>query len=410
VRIVEAEIIPIYPRLVARNTAHNAHFPNWNVRTVFRLKADNGLTGYGDYRCPPPPRSAVEPLLGRSPFDFLNNDFNPGLGGALYDLMGKYLELPAYKLMGQKLRGAIPVAAWTKPASPEKLRQEVKRAVAEGYTTMKMHSAEYYDILAQHQAVLESAPPEFRMHYDFNHNRSLATVLPLLRELEQGRAVACVEDPLRPNDVEGWRLLRRQLRLPIVMHPTPLGGLHEIHLDMADAYMLGGQIGSTLRRGGALAAANTAAVVQLTGGTLTKALAMHLSAVLPAPVLHTVDLDDQYAEDITTERLPVIDGRTPVPEGPGLGPEVDEAALARLAAREPTPVPKHVAALHLRDGHTLYFRSLMEAQEGGVQRMTGQEEGAVRGLQLELWDDDGSDAFAQVYQRVHQQGPYLEAK
>jgi len=44
-----------------------------------------------------------------------------------------------------------------------------------------------------------------------------------------------------------------------------------------------------------------------------------------------------------------------------------------------------------------------------VQRMTGQEEGAVRGLQLELWDDDGSDAFARVYERVQQQGPYLEA-
>jgi L-alanine-DL-glutamate epimerase-like enolase superfamily enzyme len=246
------------------------------------------------------------------------------------------------------------------------------------------------------------------MHYDFNHNRSLATVLPLLRELEQSPTVGWVEDPLRPGDVEGWRQLRQQVRLPIIMHPTPLGGLAEIRLGMADAYMLGGRIGSTLLRGGALAAANAAAVVQITGGTLTKALAMHLAAVLPAPVLHSVDLDDQYEEDITTERLPVVASTTPVPERPGLGVDVVEAALETLAARQPTPVPKHVAALRLADGHTIYFPSLMAAQEGGVPQMTGREEGTIRGLRLEIWDDDGSDAFARVYARVQERGPFME--
>ena len=79
--------------MVARAAAHNAHYPNWNLRTVFRVRADNGLTGYGDYRCPPPDATVAGPLIGRSPFEFLGNDLNPGLGAALYDLMGKQLDV-----------------------------------------------------------------------------------------------------------------------------------------------------------------------------------------------------------------------------------------------------------------------------------------------------------------------------
>jgi L-alanine-DL-glutamate epimerase-like enolase superfamily enzyme len=184
-RITDVDIIPIYPRLVARAAAYNAHFPNWNLRTVFRVKTDNGLVGYGDYRCPPPSEAVARPLIGKSPFDFLGNDFNPGLGAAFYDLMGKHLEVPAYKLMGQKVRDWVPVAAWTKPAAPETLRAEVKRAVAEGYSIMKMHSAAYYDLFEQNRAIEEVAPPGFLMHYDFNHNRSLPAVLPLLRHLDR---------------------------------------------------------------------------------------------------------------------------------------------------------------------------------------------------------------------------------
>ncbi|MGH2368326.1 MAG: enolase C-terminal domain-like protein, partial [Chloroflexota bacterium] len=299
----------------------------------------------------------------------------------------------------------VSVAAWTKPASPAKLREEVPRAVAEGYTIMKMHSCDYYDIFEQNRAVEETAPDGFLMHYDFNHNRSLVTVRPILKELEQSRVVGFVEDPLRMNDVDGWRYLREQVRIPLIMHPAPLGGVQEILQGMADAYMSNGQVGSTLQRAGAMAGLNIPLLLQNTGGTLTKALAMHLAAVCPTATMHTVNLDDQYEDDITTERIPVVEGSSPVPDRPGLGIEVDEDALARLAANEPTPVPKHVAALRLRGGHTIYYPSLTAVN---VQKMTGKEEGTIRGLELELWDEDGSAAFERVYRRVQEDGPYVE--
>ena len=423
-KITSVDVIPIYPRLVARAAKHNAHYPNWNVRTVFRVRTDSGLVGYGDYRCVPPPETIGKPLIGRSPFDFIGNDLNPGLGAALYDVMGKHLDVPAYKLMGQKVRDWVSVAAWSKPAHPDLLRVEVKRAVEEGYTIMKMHSIDYYDILEQNKAVEEVAPPGFKMHYDFNHNRSLVSVLPLIRELERSRVVGFIEDPLRANDVDGWRRLREKVRVPLIMHPAPLGGVQEAMQGMADAYMSNGLIGSTLQRGAALAGLNIPLLLQVTGGTLTKALALHLGAVCPSATMHTVSLDDQYLDDITTERIRVVEGSSPVPDGPGLGFEVDEAALARLAANKPTPVPKHVAAVRLRSlarlaggaerpgddlssrlgGHTIYFPSLTTIN---IHRMTGREEGTIRGLCLELWDDDGTPEFGRVYEKV-QRGAFVE--
>jgi len=301
------------------------------------------------------------------------------------------------------VRDRVPVAAWTRPASPEDLSREVQRAVAQGYKIFKMHTCEYYDVLEQNRAVEAVAPEGFWMHYDFNHNRPLAAVLRLVQELEKSRAVGMIEDPVKLNDIDGWRRLREKTRLPILMHVPQLGGGQEIIHGCADAYMVGEVgIGTSISRGFACAEANVSTVVQLTGGTLTKALAMHLAAVLPN-VSHSTNLDDQYEEDVTKARLPVIEGCSPVPEAPGLGVEVDEAALARAAANGPTEVPRHIGVLHLAGGHRLYTQGFP-----AVSRLLGFAEGNIRGLKLEVRDDDGSEPFARMYARLEKEGPFIE--
>ena len=357
-KITDIEIIPTFPRIAERNAAYTARFHDMNHLTVFKVHTDTGVVGYGEFRCTPPPRSYVEPLIGRSPFDFINNTLNPGLGGALYDVMGKYLDVPAYKLMGQKVRDAVSVAAWTRTASPELFAAEVLRAVAEGYTIFKMHTCAYYDVIEQTQAVQEVAPPGFKIHYDFNSNRTLAAVLPIIRELERFPVVGYIEDPLAAHDLDGWRRLREQTRLPIIMHKAPVGHLQELLLGAADSYMLGSSIGETLIQGMAYGQANAQVSVQFGGGgTLAKALTLHVMAVLPTATGHSVNLDDQYEEDIATERIPVIEGFSPVPEGPGLGVEVDEEALARVAANKPAVPPKHIGIIRLPNGHELHTPS-----------------------------------------------------
>ena len=304
-KITDVEIIPIYPRIASRNADQKARFRQLNHRTIFKVTTDNGIVGYGDARCAPPPKESVEGVVGRNPFDFINANLNFGLMGALYDAMGKHLEIPAYKLMGQKVRDRVPVAAWTRPASPEDLAKEVHRAAAEGYMIFKMHTCSYYDVFEQNRAVEEVAPEGFKMHYDFNHNRSLSAVARIIQELEKSPVVGLIEDPLFSWDTDGWRRLRELTCIPLLMHVPQLGGGPEIIQGCADAYMVGeGGLGPALARGVACAQANISTVIQLTGGTLTKAMAMHMGAVLPL-VMHSTNLDDQYEEDVVKERIEV---------------------------------------------------------------------------------------------------------
>ena len=49
-KIAEIDVIPIRPRLAARYAGREVWYPGINHRTVYRVRADNGLVGYGDHR------------------------------------------------------------------------------------------------------------------------------------------------------------------------------------------------------------------------------------------------------------------------------------------------------------------------------------------------------------------------
>ncbi|MDA0747495.1 MAG: hypothetical protein O2954_13325 [bacterium] len=408
-KITDIEAIPITMPLAKRydNHAGRTRMYDMDQHLLVKVKTDNGLVGYGDDEdfSKPIPQSELEPLIGRSPFDFLQNNLHRALGMALYDVMGKHLEVPAYKLMGQKVRDAVPVAAWTRPCPPEVFREEVKRAVEQGYTIFKMHSDAKYDVIEQTKAAEEVAPPGFKIHWDFNHNRCQATILPIISELERNHPiVGFIEDPLPWADIDGWRTLRARTRIPLIMHVPQLGGIQEIIRGVADIYMVGnGGIGNTLISGFAYGKANIQTLIQQSGNTLMKALALHMAAVLPTASAHIVTLADQYDEDITTEMISVDEGFSRVPEGPGLGVEVDEAALAKTISRTPIERSSCIGVLQLPGGHRVYSKG-----DPAVQRFTGYEEGAIRGVKYERWEDDGSEKFRQIQAQLEKRGPFME--
>ena len=88
-----------------------------------------------------------------------------------------------------------------------------------------------------------------------------------------------------------------------------------------------------------------------------------------------------------------------MPKGPGLGFEVDEDAVSRLAAQKLVERPKHVGILHMPDGHTYYGPSYVSPTT-----VTGKEEGTIRGFRSEIWEDDGSADFEGIYDRVQKEG------
>ena len=410
-KIANIEMIRIIPAYAERYEKHQVRMDGVNHRAVCKVETDNGIVGYCEYDWPGalPDQSTLEPLIGRSPFEFLNNRFDPALGGALYDVMGKYLEVPAHKLMGQKVRDAVRVAAWTRPCPPALFREEVARAVKQGYMVFKMHTSGRDDPIEQTLAAEEVAPEGFKLHYDFNASHTVAGALPLIREMEKHPIVGFIEDPLPWRDIDGWRMLRRRTHIPFIMHNPLLGGIQEVLLGAADIYLIGGgvplvSIGDMLTRGTAYGLLNIQVMTQFVGGTLAKALGLHIASVLPTATAHMINCDDLYGDDITKERIAVTDGFSLVPTGPGLGYEVDEKALARCAAEKPYEIPRLLAVLHLPSGNTIY--SIRWPDAGAL---TGHEEGMIRGVSFDLWEDDGSEKFERMYARVQKEGPVREA-
>ena len=91
-----------------------------------------------------------------------------------------------------------------------------------------------------------------------------------------------------------------------------------------------------------------------------------------------------------------------MPDGPGLGVEVDEEALAQLAANyrnDSQSPPRCVGVLHLPVGRRWYTILAPD-----ISRLTGCEEGTIRGIRLDLWSADGSDKFERVYEQVVREG------
>ena len=120
-KITDVDVIPIYPRLAARYADRHADMVGIDHRILFRIDTDAGLVGWGETRVRPwahPDPDVGKPLIGKRPIDFINNTLalGPGINTALYDLLGKALDVPVWKLIGPKRRDWVPVAAWTRPA------------------------------------------------------------------------------------------------------------------------------------------------------------------------------------------------------------------------------------------------------------------------------------------------------
>jgi galactonate dehydratase len=221
--ITEVEVIAVYPKLAGRYAHRLMDYYTIDHRDFFKVSTSTGVVGWGENRARPQSHIApgsFEHLIGMSPFEAVHlAGLNAGVVTALFDVMGKHLDLPVHALLGRKVREWVPCCAWTRPASPSDFADEIVRAAVEGYSTFKMHSASHFDVLEQIRAARAVAPPGFKLHLDFNHNRTLASVLPLLQELQEEHRdlVGFIEDPVVYEDLESWCAIRSQFTIPIVM-------------------------------------------------------------------------------------------------------------------------------------------------------------------------------------------------
>jgi L-alanine-DL-glutamate epimerase-like enolase superfamily enzyme len=407
-RITDVERITVKVPLTPRCEAWNAReIWQWCISEIIRITTDApGIVGYGEtlphYTWGQVSEAAIERVKGGNPADFLGDDsLGAGLQMALYDVVGQALETPVYRLFNlPKVRDWCPISWWNIDFPPEALAAEAQDALARGYTSYKTKARPWWDVYEQVEAISAVTPAYFRLDLDWNQMLlNAGNAAPVLAELDKYERVAIYESPIMQRDIEGHRQLRQKTTRPLALHFDDPPFRTAIREEMCDGFVVGGGVADVLRQGALAAAFEKPFWLQLVGVGLTTTLSVHLGAVLPFAQWPSVNCLNIYADDLLVEPLTIAGGYARVPEEPGLGIQVDEAALSRYKMEPPysLPPPRLLLSVVWPGGRVRHYASLRQAWDDG---QAGNIPAQERGVTMEVHPDDGSTEWAKLYARA----------
>ncbi len=376
-------------------TGIEVHIVNMGHRSIpfVTVQTDEGISGVGEaYSCGPDLATvkAIKDfehwLIGRDPRDieglwhlmFAGTRFpggmvvNAAISGiehALWDIAGKSAGLPVYRLLGGKARNRVRVYQSVAGNTPTDLAAQAQGRVAEfGYTVLKMnplpadaHEIAWNQVLdaaeARVGAVRDAVGPGVEIGLD-----------PHARIFEVGRAAQLcavvapfrpmfVEEPLRPENLEAWAALKRQVSMPLATGEMlytrhqflSLLSQYAVDFIQPDVCVTGGIW--EMKKIAALAEAHYVSVAPHNPcGPVANAVNAHFAlSTQNFEVLEYHPDQEGVRGKILQEPIPLVDGFLEVPDTPGLGIELN---MEFVTGQEYTPW--HRQRLYRPDGSLAY--------------------------------------------------------
>ena len=265
-----------------------------------------------------------------------------GLDMACLDILGKSLGAPVWRLLGGPVRDRIRVYSGVGGPAPDQYAASARSAVAKGFTAVKMTPfpepvryidtpAVVDDVVSRVAAVREAVGSQVDVAIDFHRAVSPAMARILVRELEPLRPMF-VEEPTHPENVDALLEIARSTSIPIATgeRNTTRWGFREICEKKAAAVLqpdvrhCGGIL--EMRRIAAYAEVHYIAVAPHSAADAV-GVAASLQAMAATPNFLIQEFGGGTGEGLFTEPLRFEDGFVALPEGPGLGIEIDPEGL-----------------------------------------------------------------------------------
>lgn len=404
--------VPFTPRQQQITTQSVSTVYNWSLLELCKVTTDTGHVGWGEtvihYTYSRVSAESVARVLGESPATLMNDDsLGAGLQMALFDVVGKILEVPVYQLLGKQCRSGVPISWWSIDASPENWAAEAADAVKNGYTSFKNKPRPWWDIVAQVEAVAEVVPADFKLDLDPNSSlRDATTAIPILRKLATHPNVAMFETPIPQSDVEGNKQIRQTIARPIAMHFGSPPYTTCVREDVCSGFVIGGGKSQVMREGQLSAAADMPFWLQIVGNGLTTTWAGHLGSVLTHATWPAITCINLYSDQLLTRPIHVAEGCHTIPDGPGLGVEVNEEAIERFRVPPENldadgytihPVPRILKTAVYPDGSCIHM-----AGDGLSYFNAGNGQAQVEGARVELTFDDGSKEWGELFEKAQE--------
>jgi L-alanine-DL-glutamate epimerase-like enolase superfamily enzyme len=323
---------------------------------LVRLTTDSGLKGWGEAAVPWRAgelllrREAILPILaGRSIFDIEElhtlealsvAPLRAAVEMACWDLIGRAVGQPLYRLLGGQYRQRIPLAVRLMGRRSERLGSVAREMAAQGFHCQIISSTGQVQLDRQLlAAVRESVGDRMELRLDGLGHYDLETARELCAEIEYDH-LQFLLDPLDTRELYPIVSLGRQTSVPLAVRRAIRGAadvLSVVRCGAAPFVVLDFEaLGGLTPTRNCAAIARAGGVAALLGGRPTLGIAtaalLHLAAATPALSGCNEFAYHQLQDDVLVESLPIEGGMMTVPQGPGLGVEVNRAKIERYAA------------------------------------------------------------------------------
>lgn len=330
---------------------------------IVEITTDSGVTGWGEGATVPGRRAIEACVIGRDPFhteviwEALHKQGTDtaaisAIDIALWDIMGKTLKQPIHHLLGGAFRDQVQAYAtglFRRDVSDHTatLVAEARGYADQGFRAMKMKVGfgPEYDI-KNVAAVRRAIGDDILFAVDANCGYDRGTAIAVGQKLAENNLL-WFEEPISADDVEGYVEIRRALKMRISGAEQLRGRwafrrmIQNDALDIIqpDVCVCGGF--TEYRKIAAMASANHVRVIPHMFGTAIRlAATLHLLAALPDspralepfPALLEYDMSENALRtELAREPFTHTNGVVKVPQGPGLGIEINRDVLQKYS-------------------------------------------------------------------------------
>jgi galactonate dehydratase len=357
-------------------TGINTHVlgTSWRNLTIVELLTDEGVSGLGEVRMLNHTdalhgylREAVpRHVIGTDPLDveslvhrMTRHDYARAgeiamsalaiVEIACWDIAGKALGLPVYKLLGGAVRDRVMAYAngWYQvERTPEEFHAAARAVVDRGYRALKLDpfgagmfeldAAETARSIALVEAVRDAVGPDVEILIEMHGRFSAATAIRIAGLLAPYRP-GWIEEPVPPENLKALAKVAAHTDIPIAtgerLH-TRFDYRELFELQAADIIQT-----DITHSGGLLEAKKLAGAAEThyllmaphnVGGPISTAANVHLAASTVNFKIqeHFNDFADVFVKECVPGLPEVIDGYFPLPDTPGLGVSLNHEALA----------------------------------------------------------------------------------
>ena len=264
-----------------------------------------------------------------------------GIDMALWDLHGKSLGIPVWRLLGGRRQARMPAYASGGWAPADRIVGELQGFVDRGrFKAVKMRvgtgDGEVADSVRRVRAARAGLDPEITIMCDAHGTWNVAEAKRFCREVADCN-LGWLEEPVTADDKRGLAEVRAGTDIPIATGESEftrfdfreLAELRAADVFQPDLSIAGG-ITEAMRIEALAAAFQIRFAPHLWGGACTFSAGLQVAAVASTGFILEYSLGaNPMLHELAVEDFTVVDGHLEIPERPGLGVTIDESFVAR---------------------------------------------------------------------------------